>query len=582
MERFVEINIKRLSHNYLFYFNHILIAFILTIIVGGGLSLYAQSVYVAIGHESYDFLKRMEARQLLIDYKDAALPLSRMQVATYLAALENKTDEMSRVERETFEFLKTEFNYELLKIAGDPQPSETRWHVLSRELTDGIFNLDADVNYWRTYTDGKLTSNTTVGLKTYGYAYDNVGFYFNLDDNHEKGLNISYSRFTDDQLDHSGLSNTDKAYYKRVKTPSRGVIVSAASARDDFQYDETNAQFSWQIGAFTLSLEKMNNVWGYGRNGTVIFSDHAPSYPQLKLRVPLSKDIEFVYFHGELNSDVIDSSSSYYVTYPNQDYSKFREVDHSKYIAAHQLEISLWKGVDFSIGESVVYSDRGPLFIYLIPVMFFKSGEHYNSDKDNCEIFGSIDLNLVKNVNAYLSLFIDEINTDKIFDPNLSRRQIAFTSGLRFFDIPATNCDLTIEYSRVNPATYNHSYPATTFTNNGFILGSWMGQNADDLFLELGFIPMHAVRFTTFGEIFRKGDILPLVDQYAADGGNKPFLFGPVHVERSFGMTAKYQPLRDLFINLRARIHKIEDEADPAQNRLHQFEFTLGASLGIW
>ena len=68
MERFVEINIKRLSHNYLFYFNHILIAFILTIIVGGGLSLYAQSVYVAIGHESYDFLKRMEARQLFTDY----------------------------------------------------------------------------------------------------------------------------------------------------------------------------------------------------------------------------------------------------------------------------------------------------------------------------------------------------------------------------------------------------------------------------------------------------------------------------------------------------------------------------------
>jgi len=583
MERFVEINLKTPSHTYLFNFNYILIALMLAIVAGGGVSLYAQSVYVVIGHESYDFLKRMEAHQLLTDYKDAALPLSRMQVATYLAALENKVDEMSRVERETFEYLKTEFNYELLKIAGDPQPSETRWHVLSRELTGGIFNLDADVNYWRTYTDGKLTTNTTVGLKTYGYAYDNVGFYFNLDDNHEKGLNISYSRFTDDQLDHfPGLSSTDKAYYKRVKTPSRGVILSVAGKNDDFQYDETNAQFSWQIGAFTLSLEKMNNIWGYGRNGSVIFSDHAPSYPQFKLRVPLSKDIEFVYFHGELNSDVIDSSSSYYVTYPNQDYSKFREVDHSKYIAAHQLEISLWKGVDFSIGESVVYSDRGPLLIYLIPVMFFKSGEHYNSDKDNCQLFGSIDLNLVKNVNAYFSLFIDELNTDKLFDPNLSHRQIALTSGLRVFDIPATNCDMTIEYSRVNPATYNHSYPATTFTNNGFIMGSWMGQNADDLFLEIGLQPLHALRMTAFGEVFRKGGILPLVDQYSDNQGNWKFLFGPVHVERSFGITAKYQPLRDLFINVRARVHKIEDEADPSQNRLHQFEFTLGASLGIW
>jgi hypothetical protein len=214
--------------------------------------------------------------------------------------------------------------------------------------------------------------------------------------------------------------------------------------------------------------------------------------------------------------------------------------------------------------------------------MFFKSGEHYNSDKDNCQLFGSLDLNVVRNVNFYLSLFIDEINTDKIFDPDLSRRQVAFTSGLRVFDIPATNFDMTVEYTRVNPAAYNHSYPATTFTNNGFILGSWMGQNADDLFLELGFIPMHALRLTTFGEIFRKGDILSLKDQYSTDGGKKPFLFGPLHIERSFGISAKYQPLRDLFINLKARVHKIEDEADPAQNRLHQFEFTLGASLGIW
>ena len=68
------------------------------------------------------------------------------------------------VERETYEFLKTEFNYELLKIEGDPQPSETRWHILSRELNGGIFNLDIDANLWRKYTDGQLTSNRSPGI----------------------------------------------------------------------------------------------------------------------------------------------------------------------------------------------------------------------------------------------------------------------------------------------------------------------------------------------------------------------------------------------------------------------------------
>jgi hypothetical protein len=543
----------------------------------------AQSVYVPVQHEVYDFLKRMEARQLFTDYQDAARPLSRMQIAKALSALEQRVDDMTRMERETFEFLKTEFHFELQKIAGDSEPDETRWHIYSHELTQGMLNFDIDYSLSRMNSGDQVTTYRSQGLKMYGSMYNSVGLYFNLIDNLEKGDNVNYSRFNDNQIDNfSWLSSADKDYYKRVKTPLRGVILSVLNSSNQVQYDEINAQFSWQIGAFTLSLEKMNNVWGYGRNGTVIFSDNAPSYPQIKLRVPLSKDIDFVYFHGELNSNVVDSSLSYFVTYPGQAYSKFREVDHSKYIAAHQLEISLWHGVDFSIGESIVYSDRGPLLMYLIPIMFFKAGEHYNNDKDNSQLFGSLDLNVVKNVNAYLSLFIDELNTDKLFDPNLSHRQVAFTSGIRVFDIPATNFDMTLEYTRVNPATYNHSYPSTTFTNNGFILGSWMGQNADDLFLELGLTPMHSLRLTTFGEIYRKGGMLPLADQYSDNQGNWTFLFGPLHIERSIGITAKYQPLRDVIIQFRARLHRIEDEADPVQNRPHQVEFTLGAGVGIW
>jgi hypothetical protein len=548
-----------------------------------GFTVDAQSVYVPIQHEVYDFLKRLEARQLLIEYKDAARPLSRIQIASALLTLEKHVDEMTRVERETYEFLKTEFNYEILKISGDAEPSETRWHIFSHELDQGILNFDIDYSQTRTSTGNQVTSDRAQGFKIYGYAFNNVGFYFNIDDNLEKGGNLNYSRLNDRQLDNVGFpSSLDRDYYKRVKTPLRGIIPSEGVQSNNYQYDEVNAQFSWQVGAFTLSLEKMNNVWGYGKMNNVIFSDNTPSYPQIKMRVPFSKDIEFIYFHGELNSNVVDTTNSYRVTYLNPAFSKFREVDHVKYIAAHQIEISLWRGVDFSIGESVVYSDKGPLLIYLIPIMFFKAGEHYNNDKDNCQLFGSLDLNVIKNVNAYLSLFIDELNTDKLFDPNLSHRQVAFTSGIRVFDLPITNIDMTIEYSRVNPATYNHEYPSTTFTNNGFCLGSWMGQNADNLFLEVGLSPMHALRFTTFGEIFRKGGILPLADQYSDNQGNWKFLFDPLHIERSIGMTAKYQPFRDVYVNCSARVHKIEDEADPSQNRAKQFEWTIGASLGLW
>jgi hypothetical protein len=141
---------------------------------------------------------------------------------------------------------------------------------------------------------------------------------------------------------------------------------------------------------------------------------------------------------------------------------------------------------------------------------------------------------------------------------------------------------MTLEYSRVNPAAYNHNIPSATFTNNGFVLGNWMGQNADNLFLELGFTPMRALHLTAFGEIFRKGGNLSILDQYSTDQGNWTFLFGPLHVERSTGLTLQYQPIRDIFVRFNGRVRTIEDEANPSQNRSQQFECIIGASLGIW
>lgn len=109
-----------------------------------------------------------------------------------------------------------------------------------------------------------------------------------------------------------------------------------------------------------------------------------------------------------------------------------------------------------------------------------------------------------------------------------------------------------------------------------------MGQNSDDLFLEIGLSPIHALRFTMFSEVYRKGGILPLADQYSDYQGYWTFLFGPLHVERSTGLTLQYQPIRDIFVHFNGRVRTIKDEDDPSQNRSHQLECTIGASLGLW
>jgi hypothetical protein len=339
-----------------------------------------------------------------------------------------------------------------------------------------------------------------------------------------------------------------------------------------------DAQLSWHIGKIELSLEKLKNIWGYGERGQVILSDKAPAYPQIKLRVPLSKRIDFVYFHAELNSNIVDSALSYH-TFSSGLVDYYRPVDHAKYMAAHQLEFTVIDGLNLSIGESIVYSDRGPLLLYLIPVMFFKAGEHYNTDSDNSQIFGSADINLIPNVNFYLSLFIDELNTDNFFDPNRSRKQVAFTSGIHTYDLLFDNVEFITEYTRLNPWVYSHKYTAANYTNNGYVLGDWIGQNGDDLYFDLSYRPARQFRVGGFSEVYRKGGLMDVSYQYLS-GYSPNFLYGPLHEERSFGLYWKYEPLRDFFVDFRGRQVKIDDEASKSHKK--QFEFVLGAQLGVW
>jgi hypothetical protein len=521
----------------------------------------SQDIYMTPSHEVYAFLKRMEARRLLVDYRDAAKPLSRMTIAKMMQTLESKVNEMSRIEQDNYAFFVTEFRYELLKLANDPQPSELRWHLLSYDLTDGHANMDINYKYSYTSEQGKSRTLRSQGLTMYGYAFNDVGFSFRWIDNFEKGDNINFNK---------------------MNTPDQGVTFKTLNTPNTLEYNTINAQMSWKIGVFNFSIEKIPNVWGYGKSGGIILSEKAPSFPQIKMRVPLSKDIDFIYIHGELNSNINDSSRSYTVTYNNPFYSIYREVDHSKYIAAHMIEFSLFNGVDLSLGESVIYSDRGPLFIYLIPVMFFKAAEHYNRDQDNTQIFGTLDLNLIRNVNFNFSLFIDELNTDQLFDPNKSRRQLAFSSGLRLYDIPIQNTELYVEYTRANPCVYNHKYPAVTFTNNGYDLGNWIGQNADDLYWEALYTPLRQLKIGLTYEVYRKGSASSIYDQYKPDGGRHPFLFGLWHQEYSTGIYIKYQPLRDLFFDFRGKFRSVRDAIDPSQNRNSTFEAVLSAGLGVW
>jgi hypothetical protein len=211
--------------------------------------------------------------------------------------------------------------------------------------------------------------------------------------------------------------------------------------------------------------------------------------------------------------------------------------------------------------------------------MFFKSADHYNGDKDNIQWFGNLDLNLIRNVNVYGSLFIDDLSLDKILSAQEHPNYFGYAFGFQTYDVLLKNVEFNAEYTRINPWVYTHRYPATTFTNNGYVMGSWMGQNSDNIYLNLSYKPIRSVTFGANMQVYRKGGEKDISYQYSLPP--LPFLYGPLHEERSFGLYGRYQFVRDGFLDARVTTRKTSDEALNIHGD-RKLEFSVTARYGLW
>ncbi|MCU0454075.1 MAG: capsule assembly Wzi family protein [Bacteroidetes bacterium] len=516
----------------------------------------AQSVSVPVRHEVYEFLKKMEAQGRLSEYRDIIRPLSRKHVAAMLLRVERSAQQLTDVDLRRLTFFKEEFGDELGLADSSWTEAPRRWHPLTYVLDGGVLNVDFNAAFLTEHSQGDWRQRVSNGLRMYGYAFDHVGFSFHFADNREIGTNLDPVR---------------------ALTPEDGLIISKPTGRS-FEYDFTDVELTYETGGMTFALEKIPMWWSTGRRGSLMLSPKAPAAPQIRFRAELAEWLDFTYVHAELSSLVLDSLRSYH-TFTSSLADYIRPVYRSKYMAAHVMEASVTDWLDVSFGESIVYSDRTPQLIYLIPVMFFKSGEHYNKDTDNSQFFFSVDVNPGLGLNLYGSLFIDEIATSEIFNPDKVRNQLGYTLGIQSFDLLVANTELMIEYSRLNPWVYSHRFQAATFQNAGYDMGHWIGQNADLLSLEVVYRPWRSVRASAWYDALRKGGRKDVYYQYNTP--SQPFLYGPVRRETSFGMRVLYEPVRDLFVEASARSYRVTDEGVPAASHSDKPEYSLSVRYGL-
>jgi hypothetical protein len=505
-------------------------------------SLYSQEVPQSVSNTGiYEFLDEL-ANDQIITINSAVKPYSRLFISQRLKEAEEKKDQLNPRRQKELDFYLMDFGKELneegLKGANHLRPGSggqrTQWlNGAMVQRPNGVtVKQRLDLFYYRdslfsltvnpilggeifTNSSGKATYIRN-GVEARGYI-KHWGFYASLRDNHEKPL--------------LGLPDY---LTQRVDGHIKG--------SNDFSEMQGGVTYSWKWGS--AGLVKDNMQWGNNYNGANIFGGNNPSFVQLRLHISPVKWFDFNYFHGWLNSMVVDSTKSYWVT--NSYGTSYRAVYHPKFIAANMFTFTPFKNLNISAGNSIVYDNETVNPAYLIPLFFYKSVDHSLTsgiDNMNSQMFFDISSRQIRNLHLYATWFIDELSVSRFTNKN-AWNFFSWKAGFRLTDLPVANLSFTTEFTYTYPLAFQHYIPTVTFQDQGYNLGYYLKDNSREWYLAFDYRPARTLDINLFFlDAIRGPDYTELGVNRV---GNPPLVTVQWH-NTSYGLKASYQVINDLY-----------------------------------
>lgn len=482
----------------------------------------AQIIYERHTSEVYNYLSRFAQKGFII-FDDNIRPISKQKIKEALDSVSLHADKLTETERRELAFYQREFT------------EGVRKRILSASNAD--FSIHADPIVTASYTakgNGGNIKQKSIGLNLWGNASKHWGYQFS---------------FQDVSLSGTGLDST---YSTLESGAATGPVLINNYTKNKQNYVEIRGHISYQFKNGSVSAGQDYLLWGYGDAGRIVLSDKAPTYPYIRFDYKPLPWLSFNYTHAWLQSNLLDSSRSY--TIPSGIFSGIREVNIAKYMASHSIDFTLKKGLNFMVGESIIYNDRLNIG-YLIPVMFFKAVDNNSSAGaiergSNGQFFFQLNSrNQIKNTQLFATLFIDEIRTSVLFDSKKQRNQLGYTIGGSRTDLFGVSY-LTIgaEYTRIRPFVYRNFLPAQNYTHAGYLLGDWMGNNADRISASLRYTPLAKLKLYSRYSYIRKGGAGTLDQQYTQET-QPPFLFDFQRSVNEFYVNASYEYINRLYLS---------------------------------
>ena len=302
----------------------------------------------------------------------------------------------------------------------------------------------------------------------------------------------------------------DKSYYESIgQKVSYGGVLSRpeflnmlpGGSYHPMSYGGDYAEIRAGIKVYTwwgsIGLVKDNVQWGDSYYSSNILSGRAPSFPMIELKLKPCKWFRLDYIHGFLASEVVDSTKYYLgdTTIVGVKDKFYRPA--AKYLAANMLTFTPVRGLDLSVGSSIVYGTGSMWAAFSLPISFFNSIDHqmnYNAaDNENSQIFLNISTRNLKYTHFYASVFVDEFSFGRLKKSSNQFNFFGWKIGGRVSNWPVKDLSVMMEYTQTNPGTYEHLYDLLKYTSNSYVLGHYLGDNAREVVAKVSYKPVRGL-----------------------------------------------------------------------------------------
>lgn len=418
---------------------------------------FSQNENINTENSVYFFLEDLSLKNIINNYDNAVLPLSRNKIVNFLIDADKNSSKLNKTDTQLLEYYKKKFAQE----------------------------FHPDSNYSNTYNDFKFKNIYNPSIENYLYHFKDSSFSFYINPVFDVKLNSDlkskgFSQLIDIGGKASGTYNNWLTFYlegsnalvygdRETAKLTREVAQSFTFNNTGINYfDGTKGYIKAETNNISLQIGRERLLFGRSVINPLYLSENPQLFDFVKFNINYKK-FSYYFVHGWLVRQPN--------VFPGDSLTGIIKIKPSKYLALSRLNYSANNKLSFGIAQMIIYGDRPFEAAYLNPFLFWESAQRSLEDLDNSLLSFEAKWRPFEKYQLYGQYILDDLNLESLGkgEWNAISNKNVWQLGLSAAEpFSFENSFFTIEYLQVRPYMFSHPglYESLTYTNNGYMLNS--------------------------------------------------------------------------------------------------------------